>query len=67
MFEREPEVEPRLLQLDNVVLAPHIASASIRTRTQMCMMAAENVVTALEGKRPPNLVNRDLFDKATAD
>ena len=66
VFEREPEVEPRLLALDNAVLAPHIASASIRTRTQMCIMAAENVVTALEGKRPPNLVNRDLFDDATA-
>ena len=64
VFEREPEVEPRLLALDNAVLAPHIASASIRTRTQMCIMAAENVVAALEGKRPPNLVNRDLFDEA---
>ncbi len=64
VFEQEPEVGPRLLALDNAVLAPHIASASIRTRTQMCIMAAENVVAALEGKRPPNLVNRDLFDEA---
>ena len=62
VFEREPEVEPRLLALDNAVLAPHIASASVTTRTRMCMMAAENVVAALEGKRPPNLVNRSLFD-----
>ena len=66
VFEREPEVNPRLFALDNAVLAPHIASASVRTRTQMCIMAAENVVAALEGKRPPNLVNRDLFDDATA-
>ena len=62
VFEREPQVEPRLLALDNAVLAPHIASASVTTRTRMCMMAAENVVAALEGKRPPNPVNRSLFD-----
>ena len=62
VFEREPSVEPRLLGMDNVVLAPHIASASIVTRTKMCAMAALNVITALEGKRPPNLVNRELFD-----
>ena len=62
VFEREPQVEPRLLALDNAVLAPHIASASVTTRTRMCMMAAENVVAALQGKRPPNPVNRSLFD-----
>ena len=62
VYEREPQVEPRLLDLDNAVLAPHIASASVHTRKRMCMMAAENVVTALDGKRPPNLVNRSLFD-----
>ncbi len=63
VFEREPEVDARLLELDNAVLAPHIASASIDTRKKMCMMAAENVVAALEGKRPPNLVNTTLFER----
>jgi len=57
VFEREPEVEPRLLQLENAVLAPHIASASLDTRKKMCQMAVENAVAALEGRRPPNLVN----------
>ncbi len=65
VYEREPEVEPGLLALKNVVLAPHIASASIETRTRMCLMAAENVVAALAGRRPPNLVNRDLWRDAT--
>jgi lactate dehydrogenase-like 2-hydroxyacid dehydrogenase len=58
VFETEPHVHPKLLELDNVVLAPHIASASVDTRRQMSMMAAENAVAALEGRRPPNLVTR---------
>ena len=62
VFEREPEVEPRLLKLENAVLAPHIASASIDTRRRMSVMSAENVVAALQGNRPPNLVNTALFD-----
>ncbi|HUG82278.1 MAG TPA: D-glycerate dehydrogenase [Bryobacterales bacterium] len=62
VFEREPQVEPRLLDMENVVLAPHIASASVDTRTKMCMMAAQNCVAALAGDRPPNLVNTALFD-----
>jgi glyoxylate reductase len=57
VFEREPEVHPELLKSVNAVLAPHIASASVATRTRMSMMAAENAVAALEGRRPPNPVN----------
>ncbi|MGH9720841.1 MAG: 2-hydroxyacid dehydrogenase [Bryobacteraceae bacterium] len=60
VFEQEPRVQPGLLRLDNVVLAPHIASASIATRRRMSVMAAENALAALEGKRPPNLVNAEL-------
>ena len=62
VYEREPVVEPRLLELENAVLTPHIASASFNTRRAMCMLAAENVVTALAGKRPPNLVNTALLE-----
>jgi lactate dehydrogenase-like 2-hydroxyacid dehydrogenase len=61
VFEREPQVEPLLLKLENVVLAPHIASASVDTRRQMSVMAAENAVAALEGKRPPNLLNPEAL------
>ena len=57
VFEQEPNVHPLLLKLDNVTLAPHIASASIDTRKQMSMMAAENALAAVEGRRPPNLLN----------
>ena len=61
VYENEPEVEPALLHMKNVVLAPHIASASHETRLRMAMMAAENLVTGLTGKRPPNLVNEDVL------
>ena len=57
VFEHEPEVHPLLLKLDNVVLAPHIGSASIDTRRSMSMLAVENCAAALEGRRPPTLVN----------
>ena len=63
VFEREPEVHPLLLKLNNVVLAPHIASASVETRRQMSLMAAENAVAVLEGRRPPNLVNVEAWAK----
>ncbi|OGP61500.1 MAG: D-glycerate dehydrogenase [Deltaproteobacteria bacterium RBG_13_47_9] len=61
VYEREPEVEPELLQMKNVVLVPHIASASRETRLRMAMMAAENLVAGLMGKQPPNLVNEDVL------
>jgi glyoxylate reductase len=60
VYEREPAVHPGLLQLPNVVLAPHIASATIRTRSEMSAMAARNMATAVRGGRPPNLVNPEV-------
>jgi glyoxylate reductase len=61
VYEAEPALEPGLIELDNVVLAPHIASASVETRTKMAIMAAENVLAALRGEVPPNIVNREVF------
>jgi lactate dehydrogenase-like 2-hydroxyacid dehydrogenase len=61
VFEREPQVHSLLLELDNVVLAPHIGSASVDTRRKMSLMAAENAVAAVEGRRPPNLVNPEAW------
>lgn len=66
VFEAEPQVHPKLLELNNVVLAPHIASASIDTRREMSMMAALNALAALRGERPPNLVNADLWGSSRA-
>ncbi len=57
VYEEEPKVHPKLMDLDNVVLAPHIGSASIETRDKMATMAAGNIVAALKGETPPNSVN----------
>ena len=56
VFEREPAVEPELLTMENVVLLPHIASASLKTRTRMATMASENIVAHAKGQQPPNVV-----------
>ena len=60
VFENEPFVLPGLKR-PNVVLAPHIASASIETRTKMACMAAENVVALLKGKQPLNILNPEVL------
>ena len=58
VFEEEPKIHPGLIELDNVVVVPHIASASVETRSKMAMMAVENVIAALNEKTPPTAVNR---------
>ena len=60
VYEREPAVHPGLISMPNVVLAPHIASATVRTRSEMSAMAARNMATAVRGGRPPNLVNPEV-------
>ncbi len=57
VYEREPEIEERLLSLENVVLLPHIGSATYETRLKMAMMAAKNLVQGLSGQIPDNLVS----------
>jgi glyoxylate reductase len=52
VYEREPQVEPRLLELDNVVLAPHLGSATVETRTAMAELAARNAISVLSGQGP---------------
>jgi glyoxylate reductase len=52
VFEREPEVHPDLLDLENVVLIPHLGSATVETRTAMGVLAARNVVAVLAGEAP---------------
>lgn len=63
VFEQEPTpMDNPLLTLDNVVVAPHISSGSIETRSKMAEMVAENLVAFFEGKVPPNLVNREVLE-----
>jgi glyoxylate reductase len=61
VFEHEPKVHPALLTRKDVILTPHIASASLDTRTKMAVMAANNVVALFEGKRPPDALNADAL------
>jgi len=64
VFEEEPSIHPELIKMkESVVLAPHIGSASIETRLRMAKMAAMNMVEALKGNRPPNLVNERVYFK----
>jgi glyoxylate reductase len=57
VYEDEPEVDPKLLELENVVLAPHIGSASVETRDKMAALAAENLVAVLRGEGPKTPVD----------
>ncbi len=61
VFEHEPAIEPELLTMENVVLLPHIASASLKTRTLMATMASDNIVAHFHGQRPPNVVNPEVL------
>ena len=61
VFEHEPKVHPALLTRKDVILTPHMASASLDTRTKMAVMAANNVVALFEGRRPPNALNADAL------
>ena len=61
VYENEPNIALALFELTNVVLTPHIASATERTRMGMAMMAARNCVAALTTGKPPNLLNPEVL------
>ena len=61
VFEGEPKFNPGFLELDNVSLSPHIGSSSAATRMAMAMRAADNLIAALAGERPPNLLNPEAL------
>ncbi len=61
VFENEPHVHPALIGMDNVTLLPHVGSATAETRRRMAMLASENLLVALRGQRPPNLVNPEAL------
>jgi glyoxylate reductase len=66
VFEHEPDVEPRLLELENVVVIPHLGSATVDTRDAMGHLAVENVIAALDGRRPATLLNPEALDAGEA-
>jgi glyoxylate reductase len=57
VYEQEPEIEPELLKLKNVVLCPHVGSATHQTREKMAVMACRDLIAALSGERPANVVS----------
>ena len=61
VYEHEPMVEPGLINLPNVVLVPHLGSAAIDTRERIAAIVVENVVAVIEGRRPPNLYNPEIY------
>lgn len=63
VFENEPAVEPELLECGNAVLLPHVASATIETRTSMGLIAVRNIVAAMNGETPPNLLNPEALKR----
>ena len=64
VYENEPALTPGLADLPNVVLLPHVGSATLETRTAMAAMAARNLIDGLGGQRPPNLVNPEVLPPA---
>ena len=63
VYENEPVLTPGLTELDNVVLLPHVGSATVATRRRMAAMAVDNLLAGLEGRTPPNWVNADLIQE----
>jgi glyoxylate reductase len=61
VYEHEPRVEPRLGALPNVVLTPHLGSAAVDTRERIAAVVVENVIAVVEGRRPPNLFNPEIY------
>lgn len=64
VYEQEPRLAPGLAELDNVVLLPHIGSATIVTRTKMALIAAENLLAMLKGEPAPNCVNPEVYKRS---
>ena len=63
VFEREPDVHPALLACENAVLLPHLGSATVATRLAMANLAADNLLAALEGRRPSALLNPEDWEQ----
>ena len=63
VYQDEPRMAEGLAELENVILAPHVGSATVKTRDDMARIAATNLLAVLQGKRPPHPVNPEVFDQ----
>jgi lactate dehydrogenase-like 2-hydroxyacid dehydrogenase len=61
VFEFEPQIDSALLAMPNVVVSPHMGTATSETRLAMAMLTADNLLAALAGQRPANLVNTEVW------
>ncbi|MGC8809266.1 MAG: 2-hydroxyacid dehydrogenase [bacterium] len=61
VFEEEPKVHPKLLQMENVVVLPHIGSATLATREKMSLTAVNNILAVLRGEIPPHILNPEIY------
>jgi glyoxylate reductase len=61
VYEHEPMVDPGLVNLPNVVLTPHLGSAALDTRERIASIVVENITAVIEGRRPPNLYNPEIY------
>lgn len=62
VYEHEPQPHPALLAMPNVVMTPHVGSASAELRAQMAQVAVDNAIAILEGRRPPNCWNPEIYE-----
>ena len=63
VYENEPNINNKLLNLNNIIIQPHSASATIKTRSNMAIIAAKNMIEGLIGKIPTNCINKEIFKK----
>lgn len=63
VFENEPNINPELIGMENVILTPHIASATVEAREKMCEQAVSAIFDVLDGKKPQNIVNDEVWEK----
>ena len=63
VYENEPQIEPGLAELDNVVIVPHIASSTVETRLNMGRIAVNNIIKVLHGESPDTCVNPEVLKK----
>ena len=63
VYENEPNIHPELIGMENVILTPHIASATIEAREEMCELAVSGLLSSLSGTCPANIVNKEVWEK----